>query len=310
MDQSKCSSIAVPVSKMAAFRELTQIPAVSRPTVALAVIMIGAVLLMDWLAISGQLDLVVGCAVNTFVYYWFFTIIHDGVHRSISRNTLVNDIIGQAAVSVYAPFAAMRLFRWAHIEHHRFTNDAGDPDSWCHGRWWELPLRWMTIDIYYGYRALSSKQPAVKKVLRESLPYMIGGIGFIAAAILSGYGLELLFLWFIPSRLAFVGIGFSFFWLPHAHWPSPDRDLKQSSNLTIATTLRLGAEWLLNPVLQYQNYHLIHHLWPTTPFYNNERVWQLLEPEIRARDLAIVKAFTLQPEYVLAGANRETAPHA
>lgn len=292
--------IKIPKNKLAAFRELTETPVMARPTFLLACVLIPGVLLVDGLAVAGIIPLVWAAGINIILYYFFFSIIHDGVHRAISANKRVNDLVCQAAVSCYAPFAAMSLFRWAHMEHHRFTNDENDPDDWSHGSWWSLPFRWMLIDFNYGYRALTSDRPAVKKVLRESMPYMLGGFAFLAAVIALGYGYELLVLWFIPSRLAFIGIGFSFFWLPHAHWPDDGVDLKQFNNYTIATTLRLGSERLLNPLLQYQNYHLIHHLWPTTPFYNNERVWRLLEPELRARDLAVARDFNIQPRYEFA----------
>lgn len=39
-----------------------------------------------------------------------------------------------------------------------------------------------------------------------------------------------------------------------------------------ATTIRRGWEWLLTPLMVYQNYHLIHHLYPTIPFYNYLKV--------------------------------------
>jgi fatty acid desaturase len=302
--------IKVPKEKMAAFRALTEAPSIARPTLALACVVIPGVLVIDALALIGILPLIWAATLNVVLYYFFFSIIHDGVHRAISANKRVNDLICQIAISSYAPFAAMPLFRWAHMEHHRFTNDENDPDDWSHGSWWSLPFRWMLIDFNYGYRALTSDRPAVKKVVRESLPYMIGGLTFIALIVALGFGYELFVLWFIPSRLAFIGIGFSFFWLPHAHWPDDEVNLKQSDNYTIATTLRLGGERILNPLLQYQNYHLIHHLWPTTPFYNNEQVWKLLEPELRVRDLAVAEPFAIQPEYAFAAHTEQGAAHA
>ena len=105
-----------------------------------------------------------------------------------------------------------------------------------------------------------------------------------------GYGLQVLMLWFLPSRLILLTLGFSFFWLPHV-----PHDTTQEENFTRATTVRQGFEWFLGPVLQYQNYHLIHHLYPMTPFYNNYKVWQLLEPELRKKDLAIQHDFDIVP---------------
>jgi beta-carotene hydroxylase len=302
--------IKVPKSKLATFRALTDTPKLAVPTVVLACVLIPGVFLVDVLAVSGRLSLTIAASINILLYYFFFSIIHDGVHRAISSNKALNDLICQIAISVYAPFAAMPLFRWAHMEHHRFTNDERDPDAWSHGAWWSLPFRWMLIDFNYGYRALTSSSPAVKKVVRDSLPFIIGGIAVLAVIIALGYGFELFVLWFIPTRLAFIGIGFSFFWLPHAHWPDEKVNLKQADNFTIATTLRLGHERILNPLLQYQNFHLIHHLWPTTPFYNNERVWKLLEEDLRVRDLAIARGFHILPAYEFAASQPTEARHA
>ena len=44
-----------------------------------------------------------------------------------------------------------------------------------------------------------------------------------------------------------------------------------------ATNNRIGMEWLLTPVLLYQNYHLVHHLYPLAPFYRYIRLWKMAE---------------------------------
>ena len=118
------------------------------------------------------------------------------------------------------------------------------------------------------------------------------------ALIVAGNGFEVLMLWFIPSRLIQLALGFSFFWLPHA-----PHDVTQEENFTRATTIREGHEWLLAPLLQYQHVHLIHHLYPSTPFYNNHRVWQLVERALRRHDLAIQKGFAIRPTVVAGGQN-------
>ncbi|PHR62254.1 MAG: hypothetical protein COA43_01025 [Robiginitomaculum sp.] len=302
--------INVPADKRSKFKALTETPSFAIPTLVLAMTLVPAVLCLDVLVLLGRFPLVWAVIFNTIFYYFFFSVIHDGIHRGLCKNQKLNDWISQFTVTVFAPFAAVPLFRWAHMEHHRFTNDDRDPDSWSHGAWWTLPFRWMVIDLGYGLRALSTKTPLAKKAVKQTLPFMVTGFIAIFLACFAGYGLEVLMLWFIPSRLAFVGIGFSFFWLPHAHWPDQKVELRQSKNFTIATTIRLGKEWILNPILQYQNYHLIHHLWPTTPFYNNAKVWNLLEPELRQRDLAVVENFSLKPVYEYANQDLTGASNA
>ena len=299
--------IVVPADKKPLFKSLTSAPKVAWPTVIIAAVTILSVVVVDVLAVMGMIELWLACLLNMPTYYLFFSVIHDGVHRSISSNAKLNNFIGQAAMTLYAPYADISVFRWAHMEHHRFTNDDGDPDSWAHGAWYTLPFRWMTIDIYYSFRLIKSENKRARELLIGSLPIVAAGILFIIAAIAFGYGLELLMLWLIPSRLAFIGIGFSFFWLPHAHWPDEERNLKQSENLTIATTIREDYPGFFNPILAYQNYHLVHHLWPTTPFYNNEKVWKLMKSEISERDLAVQKGFGIQPEFVMTQTEAQAA---
>jgi beta-carotene hydroxylase len=213
-------SVRIPKDKKAQFVALTAPRRISVPTIVMAFVVIGGVLAADMACLALGMPMWTGLLLNIVFYYGFFSVIHDGVHRAISSDRALNDRICQLAISIYAPFAAMPIFRWAHMEHHRFTNDEADPDEWCHGPLWQLPFRWMTIDVYYGYRAIISKNPNVKRVLSESLPFMVGGLAFLTAIVALGYGYELLMLWFIPSRLAFIGIGYAFFWLPHSHWPA------------------------------------------------------------------------------------------
>ena len=54
-----------------------------------------------------------------------------------------------------------------------------------------------------------------------------------------------------------------------------------------ATTMRLGHEWLLTPVMVFQNYHLIHHLYPNIPFHRYLKVWSIIKEEIMAKNPAI-----------------------
>lgn len=289
-------TVSIPPDKQTAFRALTQTPRVAWPTLALAAVCLSGALFCMVAGFTGRLNIYLACLLIAFNFYWFFSVIHDAIHRSVSRYRWLNETVGQLASSLFNPIASLELFRWGHLQHHRHTNDEQDIDYWCHGPAWSLPLRWMLIDGQYLLHALRSKEASAKKALLKALPFMLGGAVLIVWLIASGHGFEYLMLSLVPSRIAFIFIGFSFFWLPHAHWPDQYQDLRQSQNLTIASTVRTGYEWLLNPLLQYQNYHLIHHVWPGTPFYNNTRLWQLLEPEFRQRDLAVTPGFRLLPE--------------
>ena len=282
------------LEQKAQFQQLTRAPKIAWITVSFCVTLAATNLISDWLGVTGHIPLWVGMILNTAVGYIAFSVGHDGVHRAISSDTRLNDAIGQLGLTLVLPYVDIRLFRWAHILHHRFASGEKDPDIVLHGRWWTLPFRWMWIDAIYFVHALKHGDKVSKPYVMRSLIY--AAIVAVLAAMLTyaGYGRAVLLLWFIPSRLMFLMLGFSFFWLPHV-----PHDTTQEENFTRATTIRQGYEWFLGPVLQYQNYHLIHHLYPMTPFYNNYKVWQLLEAELRKMDLAVQHGFAISPTIYL-----------
>ncbi|MDN5938318.1 MAG: fatty acid desaturase [Salinisphaera sp.] len=277
----------------AEFDRLTRCRTAAWPTIILWVLVLGIYIGADALAIAGAIPLWVGMLVNCAVGYYAFSLAHDAIHRAIHPDMRINDWLGQAAVFLFAPYVHLPVFRWLHIQHHRFANSERDPDWNLHGgRWWTLPLRWMWIDVMYlGHtlRKIREGDKLAAKHWRNTLPW-IAGSGLLAVLVIAlGYGMALLMLWFIPSRVIFITLGYSFFWLPHVPHDTP-----QEENFTRATTVRIGHEWLMRPLLQWQHYHLIHHLYPMTPFYNNEKVWRLLEPQIRQHDLAVQHGFAVE----------------
>jgi len=282
--------IPIPAHKKKELAALTQPPFLAWPTAGMWAFTLIGVVVLDAIALSGQISLWLACGLNIMLMYPLFGVIHDATHRAISNNAQLNDWIGRAAVLLIVPHATLGLFRWAHIQHHRFTNGPNDPDQWVHGAWWTLPFRWATYDLAYLVFIVSGDDTIAKKHLRRTYVTLIMTAVFIAAVSYAGYGTELLVLWLIPSRITIAIFGFVFFWLPHVK-----DDVSAQENLTLASSMRLGNEWLLDILLQYHNYHLIHHLYPATPPYNHRKIWKLMESEIRERDLAIQFNFDIQP---------------
>lgn len=290
MNSAAISLARLSAEQQARFKKLTQTPEMSWPTfwmwLAVTVIYVGS----GVLAVMAYIPLWQGMVINSVIGYLAFSVTHDSIHRSISNNTRINDWMGQCTVLLGAPYVNLKLFRWAHIRHHRHANGPLDPDIVLHGSWWTLPFRWMFIDGFYLIYSLKHGDKISRGYLITTLWWAFAFFSTATLLIWMGYGLHVLMLWFIPSRIIFLALGFSFFWLPHVPHDTP-----QEENFTRATTIREGHEWLLGPALQYQNFHLIHHLFPMTPFYNNGRVWKLLEPELRQKELAIQRGFAIQP---------------
>lgn len=260
------------------------------PTVVMACMQIAIMVAVYWRCGTGQWPLWLGLVLNCFAAYLVFSVGHDAVHRAISTNIRLNDLIGHIGMGLVLPYVDIRMFRWVHSRHHRYANEDHDPDSILHGAWWSLPFRWMLIDVLYVIHAFKYGDRVSKPFLRNCLLRAAAVAIAFTLLVRAGYGTELFMLWFIPSRFGLLALGFVFFWLPHV-----PHDVTQADNFTRATTVRLGHEWLLSPILQYQNYHLIHHLYPLTPFYNNRKVYQLIEPELRHHDMAIQRNFAIQP---------------
>lgn len=308
MSNAPLNLASLDADQKALFDTLTRAPRIAWPTVALWFMVLGVYLSSYVLAGIGLMPLWVGTVVNSVIGYFAFSIVHDSIHRAISTNPKLNDFIGQTTVWLGAPYVDLRLFRWGHILHHRFTGGAKDPDNVLHGPAWSLPLRWVAIDLLYLIHSIRFGDKVSKPYLRRSLWLTAGTALVFAALSWQGYFWHIVMLWLVPSRMLFLTLGFSFFWLPHV-----PHDTVQDQNLTRATAVRLGHEGILTPALQYQNYHLVHHLYPTTPFFNNQRVWQLLEPLLRSRDLAIQYGLAIQPVIHPAGTTtvgaRSPSPH-
>lgn len=290
--KSAALPIPVPREKAAALRALTHPPTVAWPTLFMWIIAVSGVIVSDTLALMGAIPYWAACIANIVLLYPLFGVIHDASHRSISNIKPLNDWLGKIGLLLLVPGASLAMFRWAHMQHHRFTNGAKDPDEYVHaGPRWALPLRWMTFDVGYLIFMIKKADAAGKKHLLPTVLALIANVAIVAGFVFAGYGKEVLLLWLIPARITMLNFGFVFFWLPHTL-----EGVKAEENLTLATNMRLGYEWLLGPLCQFQNYHLLHHLYPSAPPYNHPKIWKLMEPEIRQRDLAIQKGFAIYPE--------------
>jgi beta-carotene hydroxylase len=309
---SSKNPVQVPAHKKAELYRLTNPPLIAWPTLALMVFIVVGVVGTDVAALSGLLPLWAAALLNVVFMYPVFHVAHDATHRSASSNLAVNDWIGRLALFVVVPHVSLSTFRYSHMIHHRFTNDPKDPDHYVHGPWWNIVLRWLTFDVSYVAYNLRSGDPRGIKTLNDTIPQALLTLAILGGLIAAGHGYEVLMLWVIPSRIVTALIAFVFLWLPHLdgdeHGQLAHITTAQSTcdNLTAGTTIRVGNEGLLDVLMQWHNYHLIHHLWPTTPSYKHRAVWRLMEPELRSRELRIQHGFALIPTLHPAGTTAVT----
>jgi len=189
-------------------------------------------------------------------------------------------------------------YRYVHFQHHRFTNAGSklDPDDWAvRGPTWTLPFRWMTMHFRYIYFYLKNISGRSVKEWGPALVIVLLALCVYISLTLNGHYFTLSKFYFEPQLASFCFLAFAFNWMPHA----PNKT-KEENDTYRATNVRKGMEWLLTPALMSQNYHLVHHLYPRTPFYMYPKVWRELEPELVSRGASVVSAVgarQLNPEY-------------
>ncbi|MCR1785130.1 fatty acid desaturase [Nocardioides carbamazepini] len=236
--------------------------------------------LLAW-DLSRWLTVPMGAAVT----FLMFSVLHESTHHAISTNRRVNNAFGHLSVLLVVPWATYALVKFIHIEHHRNTNEPKsiDPDAWCEeGPAWQLPLRWATIDLWYVVFYLRRLPDRPRREVAATLVVATAVIGGFVAVAAAGFGSELLWGFLVPQRFGMLVLGWWFDYLPHHGLTVTQREDRYR-----ATRVRVGGEGLLTPLFVYQNYHLVHHLHPSIPFYRYVRAWKRNEEAYLDRNAAI-----------------------
>jgi fatty acid desaturase len=131
-------------------------------------------------------------------------------------------------------------------------------------------LSHIVVAFYLSYRAIGTD------LSRFFHPTSLDGVLklwlFVHLIIVAGYGYDFLTIWMIPMRIAIMFLACTFDYIVHR-----PHTIQRSSD-TYRTTSRVEGIWRigdypLTALLLYQNYHNIHHLFPSIPFYNYSPIW-------------------------------------
>jgi beta-carotene hydroxylase len=247
-------------------------PTVALSVAALALFTVGTV---GYLAGGTPAALVV--VIHAVAMYVSFTVLHESMHGVAHRSRPVNDVLGRLAgipLTITLP-----MFRGVHYEHHSHTNDIErDPDlivSWRPR--WLLPLWCLGVMVeyrlkFFGHRLWRTRADLIEAVAMEVLLLAVAVV-----AVAGGWWRPLLVLWLGPAAVAVVFLAFAFDFLPHYPYDSRQRYLD--------TRAYPGST--LNALLLGQNYHLIHHLWTTIPWYRYQAVFGQIHRDLAARGCRI-----------------------
>jgi ring-1,2-phenylacetyl-CoA epoxidase subunit PaaE len=271
------------------------VPRLAVPTVAVFLAALTAFAVSTVGYLQGWVPAWVTIPVNAAVTFVMFTVNHDAIHYAISSIRWVNGLFGRLAFVLVVPIISFPTYAFIHIEHHRHSNDdANDPDAWAsHSRWWQMPLRWPLPELLYGGFILRTLRSRPKPEVAETLGLLTLSMTGLIVAIVTGNIWTLAVVFLIPQRIGLIFLVWWFDWLPHHGLEDTQR-----SNRYRATRARVGMEWLYTPLMLSQNYHLVHHLHPSVPFYRYVKTWRRNEEAYLEREAAISTVFgqQLNPE--------------
>lgn len=213
---------------------------------------------------------------NAVAAYLGFTVFHESVHRTAHRNRLVNDVMGwlPALMLTYI----YPVFRSCHLQHHAHTNDPEhDPDlSVAYSPALLRPV-WLLWTAVHYRRLCHRHQWATTGARRAQMVFDATLVLSIPVAVLTGSFAMLWALYLGPLLLAGLFLYYAFDYLPHHPHDSTERYLD--------TRIQPGRA--RHAVLLAQNYHLIHHLWVSVPWFRYRAVFAEVEEGLRAKGARI-----------------------
>jgi len=223
---------------------------------------------------------------NVIAIYLLFTPAHEAVHGNIRGNHhnlvwLEKLIGGTASLSFTAPYP---VFKHIHLTHHNHTNDPiEDPDYFVKGENIIIVLlkcSAIVFSYHYHYwrhtKTFLKTATGRKDFIISNLLFGLMWIFLISWGIQTGWQTPLL-LWIFPAWIANTFLAFVFDWLPH------HPHAVQKRYLDTRIILFPG----LTTFLLSQNMHLIHHLYPSIPFYNYGQVFENLREELEEKGARI-----------------------
>jgi beta-carotene hydroxylase len=181
------------------------------------------------------------------------TVIHDACHNAAHPNRLINAAMGHGAALLLG--FSFPVFTRVHLQHHAHVNDPKhDPDHIVStfGPLWLIAPRFFYHEVFFFRRRLWRGHELIEWALARAV-----FIGIVVLAARHDFLPFVFNCWFAPALMVGVTLGLFFDYLPHRPFHSRNR----------WHNARVYPGRLMNWLIMGQNYHLIHHLWPSIPWF-------------------------------------------
>ena len=188
------------------------------------------------------------------------TVIHDACHKAAHPNKWINQLMGHGAAILLG--FSFPVFTRVHLQHHSHVNDPkNDPDHIVStfGPVWLIAPRFFYHEYFFFQRKLWRKYELMQWGLERGL-----FLSIILAGIKFNFMNVIYNLWFGPALMVGVTLGIFFDYLPHRPFLSRNK----------WKNARVYPSKIMNILIMGQNYHLIHHLWPSIPWFEYKPAYE------------------------------------
>lgn len=231
---------------------------------------------------------IIPCAIQTFIVFMCFTVIHDGTHEIASQRKWLNELMMLACWPIFV--ANPWMFRRIHLTHHTRTNQGAlDPDHFTAHRYLAMRVfKSFFLIFYYHYYAF--RHFKTLRLRAHTLLSLLMPVFLINLAIVTPFTWPILFVWLMP---VFFGVGI----LAYLNTAFPHHPARETNRFR--NTHNAYVPWVAQLLMLNQNLHLVHHLNPKLPWYEYPAYWHRHQAEIRSQGARTLQLTKRQEPYAL-----------
>ena len=257
------------------------------PTVGLMLLALSLWALNVWSVLNHHIPVWLGALFSIPIAYASFTPFHDATHGAISGGPGIqraDKICGWlAGIPFWAPFSSFVL---VHLTHHAHTNDTErDPDYWVFSRnKFSVLLRCLMVYpnyLVHIFHKIPTRGRKVGVIQLQMVAYLSTVALLVVLAFHHGVGFELLGVWVIPGLFTHGLLSFTLDFLPH--WPHEDRTRYGQTRIIKGAGLKY--------LLLGQDMHVVHHLFPSVPFYRYHALGRDIQHVLNEQNVRVEKLY-------------------